>query len=85
MTQAEHIISRFGTISALARKLGHKHPTTVQGWKERGWVPADQQPLVLKVGADLEPPLTPQDFFEGAREQAAGNGLRRSASNEARA
>ncbi len=63
MTQAEHIISKFGGVSALSRKLGHRHPTTVDGWRRRGWIPADQQPRVLEAGQDLEPPITPDDFF----------------------
>jgi len=63
MTQAEHIISKFGGVSALSRKLGHRHPTTVDGWRRRGWIPADQQPRVLEAGQDLKPPITPGDFF----------------------
>lgn len=62
-TQAEYIIEKFGSVSALAKKLGHKHPTTVDGWKRRGWIPADQQPNVLRVGQELSPPLTTSDFF----------------------
>lgn len=65
MSQAEFIIEKFGGITALARALGHKHPTTVQGWKERGFIPSPQQDGVLEaaqaVGVDLEP----ADFFTG--------------------
>ncbi|WP_371306842.1 carph-isopro domain-containing protein [Azospirillum sp. TSA2s] len=66
MTQAEHIISKFGGVSALSRKLGHRHPTTVDGWRRRGWIPADQQPRVLAAGQGLDPPITPADFFAAA-------------------
>ncbi|MBN2752619.1 MAG: hypothetical protein JXQ84_07910 [Rhodospirillaceae bacterium] len=41
-TQAERVkrlVKVFGGISAMARALGHAHPSTVQGWKERGAIP----------------------------------------------
>jgi hypothetical protein len=40
MTQAELIISKFGGIAAMARILGHKNSSTVQGWRERGTIPS---------------------------------------------
>lgn len=67
MTASDHIIKKFGSMSALADALGHKHPTTVQGWKERGTIPSRQQPLVLRVAQERGIDLTPADFFvEGA-------------------
>ena len=64
MTQAERIIEKFGGLSALARALGHKHVTTVQGWNERGYIPARQQADVLKAAERENIDLTPADFFE---------------------
>ena len=63
MTPAEKIIERFGGIAALARALGHKQPSTVQGWKERGFIPARRQALVLAAARDQYIELTPADFF----------------------
>ena len=64
MTQAERIIERFGGLSALARAMGHKHVTTVQGWKERGYIPARQQDDVLEAAQREKIDLTPADFFQ---------------------
>jgi propionyl-CoA carboxylase beta chain len=54
---AVSIIAKFGGISALARVLGHRNPTTVQGWKQRGFIPARRQGEVLEAarshGIDL--------------------------------
>jgi hypothetical protein len=33
------LVRRFGGLSAMARALGHAHPTTVQGWRDRGTIP----------------------------------------------
>lgn len=39
MSPASVVIEKFGSLSALSRALGHKHPTTVQGWVERQRIP----------------------------------------------
>ena len=49
MTQVDRIISKFGGLTRLADALGHKHPTTVQGWRKRGVVPLRQ--IARVVGA----------------------------------
>lgn len=72
MTQADRIISKFGGLSKLAKALGHKHPTTVQGWRVRGFVPAPQMEAVLKAARKSSIKLGPDDFFsakprEGSR------------------
>lgn len=64
MTQAQHIISIFGGAVHLARALGHKHSSTVQGWKSRGVIPASQQQIVLELGRDLGVDISPEDFFD---------------------
>ena len=71
---AENIIDRFGGISALARALGHKHPTTVQGWKDRGVIPARQQAVVLKAAQREEVKLTYADFFGHFQDDRGGPG-----------
>lgn len=48
MTDAE-IIKRLGGIRPVARKLGHRNHTTVQGWLERNRIPEWRKPEVLKL------------------------------------
>lgn len=62
-SQAQHIIHKLGGINAAARLLGHANPTTVQGWKERGFIPAHRQAEVLAAahGAGLD--LKAEDFI----------------------
>lgn len=64
-TQAEYLINRFGSIAATARALGHRNPSTVQGWKERGSVPVQQFQRLIEAGATLHPPLEQREYFEG--------------------
>jgi ADP-dependent NAD(P)H-hydrate dehydratase / NAD(P)H-hydrate epimerase len=56
------IIARFGGVRALARLLDLPS-TTVQGWFERGVIPARRQTDLLTAAARAEIGLTPQDFF----------------------
>lgn len=65
-TPSEKIIEKFGGISQLAKALGHEHPTTVQGWKARGRIPAKQQDVVLKLAREKGIDLDPADFFRAA-------------------
>lgn len=55
-----------GGMSALARELGHKNPTTVQGWKDRGRVPAEHVRAVIAAAAKKNIVLTPDDFLPDA-------------------
>ena len=64
MNTAEPIIAKFGGLSAMAAALGHRNPSTVQGWKERGIIPARQQPLVLQAARRLGIDLSPADFIQ---------------------
>src|SRR5690242_10277738 len=59
---ARAVIARFGGARALARLL-QLPPTTVQGWHERGVIPAWRQPAVLAAAAEAGIALRPQDFF----------------------
>lgn len=60
---AERIIFKFKGVSAMSRALGHKYPTTVQGWKTRKQIPADQQQHVLDAAGREGIALGPEDFF----------------------
>ncbi len=66
MTQAERIIEKFGGLTALAKALGHRNPTTVQGWKDRGFIPSSRQQEVLNLALVLGVDLSPADFFDPA-------------------
>jgi hypothetical protein len=59
-------------MTALATKLGHRWPTKVQGWKERGKIPIQHVPAVVAAAADLGKPVTTEEIVSAsAREQAA--------------
>jgi hypothetical protein len=64
MTQAQRVIEKFGGLTAMAKALGHEHPTTVQGWKERGFIPAKRHQEVLDAAAALKIDLNVSDFFD---------------------
>ncbi|MBB4316255.1 carph-isopro domain-containing protein [Roseospira marina] len=71
MTQAQHIVSKFGGVSALAGALGHRNPTTVSGWVQRGFIPARQQRRVLDAAHGCGVDLQPDDFFNFPTGEAA--------------
>jgi hypothetical protein len=62
MKPADRIIDRFGGLHATAKALGHRHVTTVQGWKERGYIPGKQIPAVLRAARSLNIKIELQDF-----------------------
>lgn len=70
MTQAETIISKFGTQEALANALGCRQ-SVIAGWKRRGFVPAQQQGRVLEAAKREGVSLTPDDFFASPQDAAA--------------
>lgn len=45
------LIAKAGGIRPLARKLGHRNHTTVQGWAERKTIPAEHLPRVERLAA----------------------------------
>jgi NAD(P)H-hydrate epimerase len=70
---ARAILSRFGGVRALARTLDLP-ATTVQGWYERGVIPARRQADLLAAAARAGIPLGAEDFFRasvGARPRSA--------------
>lgn len=68
MTIAERIIDRFGGTRALARAIG-KSPSTVQSWKDSGFIPAQHQQAVLDAAMKAAIGITTADFFNGAQPQ----------------
>lgn len=61
--QVEHIIAKFGGLTRLARALNMKHPTTAQGWKDRGTIPARHIPRIIEAARSQNIELTLSDFF----------------------
>ncbi|MFD1104606.1 carph-isopro domain-containing protein [Sphingobium olei] len=52
MIEHRQIIKNLGGIRGLARRLGHKHHTTVQGWWERNNIPSERMEEVLSAAAE---------------------------------
>lgn len=71
MTQAELIIEKFGGMIFLARALGHKWPTTVQGWKENGCIPMQYHERIFEAARELAIEISPQDFLADGLRAAA--------------
>nr|BDD45140.1 hypothetical protein 26 [bacterium] len=63
MTQAEHIIEKFGGIRPMARKIGLKWHNNVQQWKDYGYIPARWHQQILESAEREGIDLTPNDFF----------------------
>lgn len=73
-TQASRIIRILGGTRAAARLLGEA-PSTVQGWKSSGWIPADRHDRILDVAKAEGLPIAPATFFaerHGAEDSSAG-------------
>lgn len=49
MNVVADVIDRFGGVRPMAAALGHKNPSTVQGWKERGVIPVRRLPSVIEA------------------------------------
>lgn len=71
MSPAEKIITKFGGIKPMARLLGHRWPSRVQGWKEAGVIPARAQQDVLEAARANGIELSPADFFDAPATPAA--------------
>lgn len=46
------VITRFGGIQPMAKRLGHRNHTTVQGWWDRETIPALRMPEVLDAASE---------------------------------
>ena len=62
-SQAERIIKRFGGIAALAKALGHKNSSTVQGWKKAGIIRPIYNDEILNAAGERNIALQPGDFI----------------------
>lgn len=56
------IVARFGGRVEMAKALGHKNVSTVQGWIDRAAIPPKQQPDVLDAAARLDLRMELEDF-----------------------
>lgn len=61
-SQADHVIGKLNGVNSAARILGHRNASTVQGWKKRGYVPANRQREVLVKARAAGVDLGPLDF-----------------------
>jgi hypothetical protein len=50
-------------ITALSKELGHDWPTTVQGWKARGAIPAKHIPAVVAASVKMEKPTSTDEIL----------------------
>ncbi len=62
-TVADRIIEKLGGLRPASRLLGFENPSTVQGWKKRGLVPAHRQQDVIDAAKSIGVKLGPKDFF----------------------
>ena len=57
------IIEYLGGTTAVANGLGHRWPTTVQGWKKRGRADTERINALIGLAKKLKKPLSHSDFF----------------------
>jgi len=57
------VIHKFGGVSALARALNHRWPTTVSKWRKLGSIPSRHMPLIMERARELGIDLNWDDFF----------------------
>lgn len=62
MSYVDNIVSRFRTLAALSRLTGKPY-STCKSWRDRGSIPDEHKPDVLKAALDNGIPLEPADFF----------------------
>lgn len=60
------VLSDLGGITAVARGLGHRNVSTVQGWWDRETIPARRQLEVLELARALKKPVAAEDLIPGA-------------------
>ncbi|WP_353442279.1 carph-isopro domain-containing protein [Sphingomonas faeni] len=63
MRMTQKVISALGGITQVSRLLGHRHPSTVQGWWERNVIPARQQRAVLDLARQRGMVIEPIDLI----------------------
>jgi hypothetical protein len=67
------IIEKFGGVVKMARAMGHKHPTTVQGWKAKG-IPSRRFEEILRVAEVNHINIKPKDFIAHLKPKAGARG-----------
>lgn len=67
----DNIIGKFGGVSALAKALGHRHPSTVQGWKAKGIIPPRRYIEILVAAREHGVDVKPEDFVAHLRAEVA--------------
>lgn len=77
MTPAENVISKMGGTRKAAAIL-NTHPSTVQSWKESGFIPARRQREVLDVARCAGIKLCAEDFLPPTPVEAAPAAAQRS-------
>lgn len=74
MNIAAQLIEKFGGLTSMSRVLGHKHCTTVQGWRDSGSVPSWRWPEILQAakreGVDVSEEYTLAVSDKGAVDAA---------------
>lgn len=63
MSKVEKIISLFGGMPEMSRKLGHNNKTTIQHWKKTGRIPP-WRVLEIKLAAEMHGVDIPESLFD---------------------
>jgi len=58
----DRVIDAYGGLAGLARALGHRNSSTVQGWRNRGRVPITKIRDVIALAKAKGLEFTPGDF-----------------------
>lgn len=61
------VITELGGITAVARRLGHKNVTTVQGWWDRDVIPAQRQREILDLAEQMGKSIEPEAVIPDVR------------------
>lgn len=56
-------IRKLGGLTSVARGLGHRNVTTVQGWWDRGVIPAHRQRAVLDLAVRIGVDISAEDII----------------------
>lgn len=62
VNKAKAVIQKFGGINALARQLGHRNASTVQGWSVKGTIPDKHHQEIWDLAQQQGIALDPLDF-----------------------
>lgn len=71
MSKISDIIDELGGSREVSRALGHKNPSTVQGWKSRESVPQWQMTHLLDLAESKGKSITADDLLPTSGDEAA--------------